>query len=50
MEDPYERLAENKVLPSHHLVDKGSVDAETGLAPLPQLWSDIKSPPVQLSR
>jgi len=23
---------------------------ELGLAPLPQLWSDIKSPPVLLSR
>jgi len=28
MEDLHERLAENKVLPSHHLVDKGYVDAE----------------------
>jgi len=28
MEDLHERLAENKVLPSHHLVDKGSSDAE----------------------
>jgi len=28
MEDLHERLAENKVLPSHHLVDKGYIDAE----------------------
>jgi len=28
MEDLHERLAEKKVLPSQHLVDKGSVDAE----------------------
>ncbi len=28
MEDLHERLAENKVLPSQHLVDKGYVDAE----------------------
>jgi hypothetical protein len=28
MEDLHDRLAANKVLPSHHLVDKGYVDAE----------------------